>query len=202
MGWLDWLIGPSTPAPARRDPLTYTDAKPWASEVDNIPARVSTDTAQTSGPVITLKTKATKADMQVLPKGAKPLPQKIANNPEITNWAIEVVHKPDVYPMGSVNFKTFGDKNVIARVEHHTWTHRNGKLITGLNPPIRGATMYLAPGSDISGELAAITHQPLGTVVKDNVWPIGGAVAGFIVGGPLGAIAGGVGAYFVKKKVL
>ncbi len=94
------------------------------------------------------------AVMQPLPDGAKPLPQAVANNPAITAFAVELVHSPSVYAPGSVTIRQFGDKTVAGRIEAHTWTHRNGKLVTGLTPPIRGASLYLVPDGSMAGEFS------------------------------------------------
>ena len=76
------------------------------------------------------------------PQGTRPLPQSIANKPAITAFAIETLNKPAEFPMGAMNRRTVAGVDVVARIEPHTWTHRNGKLVTGLNPPIRGVTLY------------------------------------------------------------
>jgi hypothetical protein len=36
---------------------------------------------------------------------------------------------------------------------------------------------------------------------KDNAAPLGGVVAGFLVGGPVGALVGGLGGWLFKTKV-
>jgi hypothetical protein len=76
------------------------------------------------------------------PAGTRPLPQSVANQPAITAFAIETLNNPVAYPMGSTNERTVNGVQVVARIEPHTWTHRAGKLVTNLNPPIRGVTLY------------------------------------------------------------
>ncbi len=118
----------------------------WRSLLENAPARVTA--TKTSGSY-----SMAGAVMDPLPDGAKPLPQKIANDPAITAFAVELVHTPETYAPGSVTIRQFGDKTVAGRIEAHTWTHKAGKLVTGLNPPIRGASLYLVPdGSGFAGD--------------------------------------------------
>ncbi len=76
-------------------------------------------------------------------KGAPPkmsiLPQTEVT-PEITEWSKKLVFTPSEYPMGAMVQKEFDGKNVVARLEHHTWSHdKSGKLITG---NFRGVTLY------------------------------------------------------------
>jgi len=75
------------------------------------------------------------------PAGTRPLPQSVANNAAITAFAIEVLNNRAVQ-MGETASRNVNGVQVMARIEGHSWTHRNGKLVTGLNPPIRGVTLY------------------------------------------------------------
>jgi hypothetical protein len=75
------------------------------------------------------------------PMGTRPLPQKTANQPAITAFAVETLNNRAVQ-MGDTNRRTINGVDVLARIEPHTWTHRAGKLVTNLNPPIRGVTLY------------------------------------------------------------
>ena len=114
------------------DPDAVVGPITWKAALRDAPARVTGTTPAAGG------------EMQPLPPGTKPLPQAVANDPAITAFAVELVHTPNAYPMGSITSRNFGDKTVLGRIEKHTWTHKAGKLVTGLNPPIRGATLYLA----------------------------------------------------------
>lgn len=58
---------------------------------------------------------------------------------EMTNWAKSLVADPAHYPYGSETLQKFGDRTAMARIEHHTWTYRNGVRITG---NFRGVTLY------------------------------------------------------------
>lgn len=76
------------------------------------------------------------------PPGTRPLAQAVANKPAITAFAIETLNQSNAFPMGATNRRTIAGVDVVARIEPHTWTHRAGKLVTNLNPPIRGVTLY------------------------------------------------------------
>ena len=76
-----------------------------------------------------------------IPPGTQRLPQSVANSPAITAFAIEVLNDRSV-PMGGTVSRNVDGTQVMVRIEPHTWTHRNGVLVTNLNPPIRGATLY------------------------------------------------------------
>lgn len=88
-----------------------------------------------------------------LPPGTRRLPQSVANSPAITAFAIETLNDPSNFPMGATNRRTIDGVDVLARVEKHDWTHRNGVLVTHLNPPIRGITLYqVTDPSQFAGE--------------------------------------------------
>jgi hypothetical protein len=76
------------------------------------------------------------------PQGTRPLSQAVANKPAITAFAVETLNNSKEFPMGGMNRRTVAGVDIVARIEPHTWTHRQGKLVTGLNPPIRGVTLY------------------------------------------------------------
>lgn len=68
-----------------------------------------------------------------LPAGFKPF--KGVVTPEISAWASTILHSPSTYPMFSIVRRD----NLAARVEHHTWTYREGVRVTG---NFRGVTLY------------------------------------------------------------
>ncbi len=72
------------------------------------------------------------------PPGASLLAQKDATQ-AVATWATEIVNNPGEYPMFSETARQFGDKQLMIRVEWHTWSHRKGKLVHGI---YRGATVY------------------------------------------------------------
>jgi len=84
---------------------------------------------------------ADKPNTTNIPPGTRRLPQGIANRPAITAFALRVLKDSSV-GMGQTANEQIEGVNVLARIEPHTWTHRNGKLVTNLNPPIRGVTLY------------------------------------------------------------
>jgi hypothetical protein len=61
-----------------------------------------------------------------------------AVSPEMTKWAQSILYDPAGHPMGSVDQRSF-PPDVIARVEWHDWTYRNGVKVTGT---FRGVTLY------------------------------------------------------------
>jgi hypothetical protein len=59
---------------------------------------------------------------------------------DITSWSKDHVYNPEDFPMGSFDSKKFGDLNVVAQIQHHTWSHdKTGKKISG---NFRGITLY------------------------------------------------------------
>lgn len=101
------------------------------------------------------------------PMGTRPLPQAVANKPAITAFAIETLNNKAIQ-MGMTDKRNIGGVQVMARIEPHTWTHRQGKLVTGLNPPIRGVTLYEIVdesqfaadfGFDYSGKYGGFGHD-------------------------------------------
>src|SRR5689334_10952590 len=65
-------------------------------------------------------------------------------SPDMTAWAKSILNDPNDYPMFSETRRFFGTVQVLARVEWHTWTFRNGVRVDGT---FRGVTLYkvLAP---------------------------------------------------------
>lgn len=55
--------------------------------------------------------------------------------PEMTAWAVEILHDPVTYPMFSTTTRAFGALTVIARVEWHPPDFQNGAIH-------RGVTLY------------------------------------------------------------
>lgn len=86
------------------------------------------------------------------PPGTRPLPQSIANKAAITAFAIETLNDRSIQ-MGQTNERAIEGYPIVARIEPHTWTHRNGVLVTGLNPPIRGVTLYVRDDATVSGDV-------------------------------------------------
>ena len=59
-------------------------------------------------------------------------------SPEMTKWAQSILFDPNGHPMGSVDRRSF-PPDVVARVEWHDWTYRNGVKVYGT---FRGVTLY------------------------------------------------------------
>jgi lysozyme len=62
----------------------------------------------------------------------------------MTAWAVSLLNDPKDYPLFATATKQFGPDNVLARVEWHPWTYRNGIKVTGT---FRGITLYEMPAS-------------------------------------------------------
>jgi lysozyme len=71
--------------------------------------------------------------------------------PPMTAWAVSLLQSPTQYPMFSSTTKQFGAESVVARVEWHDWTYRNGVKVNGR---FRGVTLYevLTPPLPLSVE--------------------------------------------------
>lgn len=83
-----------------------------------------------------------------MPPGVSRLPQAVGNRPEVSSWFVKVLNDSKTYPMYSTVTKQIDDMIVMIRVEWHTWTHRQGELVTGL---FRGTTGYIVPPGTITG---------------------------------------------------
>jgi lysozyme len=78
----------------------------------------------------------------------------------MTAWAKSVLNDPFDYPMFSQTQRLFGGSLVLARVEWHSWTFRNGVKITGT---FRGVTLYelpdaVAPAPALMAEGIDVSH--------------------------------------------
>ena len=60
-------------------------------------------------------------------------------SPAMTAWAVSLLNSPGAYPIFSTALRQFGSDNVMARVEWHPWTYRNGIKVAG---QFRGITLY------------------------------------------------------------
>ena len=74
------------------------------------------------------------ADNPPIPSGYKLLTQSQVT-PEMTTWAVSILHDPATYPMFSSTTKTFGTLLVLARVEWHPPDFQNSVVH-------RGVTLY------------------------------------------------------------
>jgi len=75
-------------------------------------------------------------------QGAPGRPWTKPVTPAMRAWAITIKNDATGFPMGATATKVFPEGNVLARVEVHTWTIREGKRITGR---FRGVTLYEPP---------------------------------------------------------
>jgi hypothetical protein len=74
------------------------------------------------------------ADDPPIPAGYKLMKQSDVT-PEMTTWAVDILHDPTDYPMFSTAMMTFGSLMVLARVEWHPPDFQNGVVH-------RGVTLY------------------------------------------------------------
>ncbi len=74
------------------------------------------------------------ADNPPTPAGWKPMVQA-AVTPDMTTWAVAILHDPTTYPMFSTTTRTFGTVLVLARVEWHPPDFLNKAIH-------RGVTLY------------------------------------------------------------
>lgn len=121
-------------------PITDTKTRAWQSEHGIDPDGVVGPLTWTAA-MKTVGNAASPPSVTGIPAGTRRLPQAVANKPAITSFAIEVLNDRSV-PFGGIVRRNVDGTQVMVRIEPHTWTHRNGKLVTNLNPPIRGATLY------------------------------------------------------------
>jgi hypothetical protein len=117
---------------------------------------------------------------------------------ELTQWAMNLRDTVAQFPYGQIWTMSYQGAQVAARKDYHTWTWRNGALVTGICIP--GITLYsaLPTGQSVAdpspGDPLA---NPDGTeaVFGANLSPpstssnAGAFAAGAVFGGVLGAIA-------------
>ena len=75
------------------------------------------------------------------PPGAQAWKKPVSAN--MTEWAKSILRESAMYPMFSETRKQFGDDWVLARVEWHDWTFRDGVKVNGT---FRGVTLYEVVG--------------------------------------------------------
>lgn len=130
------LIGISPPDGAF-GPLTDSLTKEWQSSHGIEPDGVVGPLTLAAAKTISTSTYPAAPENPPRPTGLK-----IAKNPvgkDVEKWAVTLVNSPKDYPMGSMTTQFFDNKPYTGRIEWHTWTHRGGKLVTGI---FRGITIY------------------------------------------------------------
>jgi hypothetical protein len=75
------------------------------------------------------------SDNPPTPTGYKPMTQAQVT-PDMTTWAVSILHDPVTYPMFSTTTRTFGTQLVLARVEWHPPDFQNSVVH-------RGVTLYV-----------------------------------------------------------
>jgi len=96
-------------------------------------------------------------------------------SPDMTAWAKSVLNDPFDYPMFAQAQRLFGGSLVLARVEWHSWTFRNGVKVNGT---FRGVTLYeltdpgpplpapLVEGVDVSHYQGAVDWRKVASAGK------------------------------------
>jgi hypothetical protein len=59
---------------------------------------------------------------------------------ELSRWAVALLKHINEAPYGTVWSTTYQGQPVLARKDYHTWTYRNGELVSGICIP--GITLY------------------------------------------------------------
>jgi hypothetical protein len=125
----------------------------------------------------------------------EPLPQgwrvwRGAVPPELSAVALDVLHNVRAYPRGSIAKSVdYKGQAVGAFVSSHTWTYRNGQLVTGLCIP--GVSLVFQPQTMASGvathdslenpDPTAAVFVDLGDAPSTIDWPLVAVSAGVIV---------------------
>jgi hypothetical protein len=107
--------------------------------------------------------------------------------PELSQWAVSLLAHVGSYAYGTTWGYAYAGPpalQVIARKDYHTWTHRNGLLVTGC---FQGVTLYkpipkgIASGAPIADPAATAPGTDIATydAPDETSWPlvIAGAVA-------------------------
>jgi hypothetical protein len=76
-------------------------------------------------------------------RGAVPAP--------LVQWAVDLRDHINHFPYGQTWELVYSGQTVIARKDHHTYTYRNGKLVTGICIP--GITLYAPKPAGVSATL-------------------------------------------------
>jgi hypothetical protein len=116
----------------------------------------------------------------------------------LETWAISLLRHVNLSPYGTTWTMEYAGQPVTARKDYHSWTHRNGVLVTGICIP--GITLYRATSSAFV-DTALAEGDPLATPSLDLApalfdaddtapatidWPLvllsGGAVAAVVTG--------------------
>jgi len=85
---------------------------------------------------------------------------------DVQEWA-KLILNSSATTYGDVYSNDLNGEKLYARVEHHTWTYRNGQLVTG---NFKGVTVYLPIDSHITGS----GHVgPVGSAGTDTALPSG-----------------------------
>jgi hypothetical protein len=119
--------------------------------------------------------------------------------PELAQWAVQLLGGVGAVPYWTVWTLPYSGGTVAARKDYHTWTWRNGTLITGICIP--GITLYKAlPQGAITTALAgdplanpdgteAVFGQSTVTPPSSSSSGVGAFAGGLLLGGALAEAA-------------
>jgi len=85
----------------------------------------------------------------------------------LTAWASELLKTVGQFPYGTEWEDSYNGQVIVARLDHHTWSHRNGQLVTGC---FAGITLY-RPASGTGGTPGGNPNDPNGGVAQFTVTP-------------------------------
>lgn len=89
----------------------------------------------------------------------------------LTQWAIGLLQHVSSFPYGQTWTMQYNGQTVLARKDFHSWTHRNGQLVTGC---FQGITLYQQIPQ---GQVGATNGDPLGGPPDPNAAVYGGPPA-------------------------
>jgi len=93
---------------------------------------LSSSSSSASAPTSTDPTPPDVAPNYVFPPGWTPMQQSMVT-PEMTAWAVSILHDTATYPLESTTTRTFGTQQVLARVEWHPPNFIKGYVHRGVS---------------------------------------------------------------------
>ena len=76
----------------------------------------------------------------------------------LTQWAMQLRDNVHKYDFGQTWSMQYAGQTVMARLDHHGWTYRNGQLVTGLC--IKGITLYEPIPAGVNAALDDVNSDP------------------------------------------
>ena len=85
--------------------------------------------------------------------------------PELTAWAVQLRNRIATPAYGTTWEMEYGGQLVVARKDYHSWTYRDGVLVTGICIP--GVTLYSPVPSGFAEASSSSTGDPLASPAPD-----------------------------------